>query len=134
MFHLHACHIFWHVEYFWTCLEVQLIIITGAICIYIYIYIYISKKKIQRWKYITPMEFAKHLRKSDVSEKSTIYYGQFLWNGLHVERYRQNLSRDIDRIDWAKILLKSALECPFVYYVRPLLTSRLQLVRDTLQK
>ena len=112
MFHLHACHIFWHVEYFWTCLEVQLIVIKavnnisvswclfnepieidelmklanhsdqeakGAICIYIFI----SKKTIQRWKYITPMEFAKHLRKSDVSEKSTIYYGQFLWNGLH---------------------------------------------------
>ena len=30
MFHLHACHIFWHVEYFWTCLEVQLIVIKAV--------------------------------------------------------------------------------------------------------
>ena len=27
-------------------------------------------------KYITPMDFAEHLRKSDVSENNKIYYGQ----------------------------------------------------------
>ena len=29
------------------------------------------------------MNFAEHLRKSDVSENSKKYYGQFLQNGLH---------------------------------------------------
>ena len=33
------------------------------------------------------MDFAKYLRKSDVSENSNIYYGRFLRNGLH-EKYR----------------------------------------------
>ena len=29
------------------------------------------------------MDFAEHLRKSDVSENSNIYYGRFLRYGLH---------------------------------------------------
>ena len=29
------------------------------------------------------MDFAEHLRKSDVSENSKVYYGRFLRNGLH---------------------------------------------------
>ena len=38
-------------------------------------------------KYIIPRDFAKHLIKSNVSEKSSkVYYGRFLRNGLH-ERY-----------------------------------------------
>ena len=32
------------------------------------------------------MDFAKYLRKSDVSENSKVYYDRFLRNGLH-ERY-----------------------------------------------
>ena len=33
------------------------------------------------------MDFAEHLRKSDVSENSKVYYGGFLRNGLQ-KRYR----------------------------------------------
>ena len=29
------------------------------------------------------MNFAEHLRKSDVSENSKVYYGRFVRNGLH---------------------------------------------------
>ena len=29
------------------------------------------------------MNFAEHLRKSDVSEDSKVYYGRFIRNGLH---------------------------------------------------
>ena len=29
------------------------------------------------------MDFAEHLRKSDVSENSKVYYGRFLRNGFH---------------------------------------------------
>ena len=29
------------------------------------------------------MDFAEHLRKSDVSENSKVYYGRFIRNGLH---------------------------------------------------
>ena len=42
-----------------------------------------QKKTHQRWKYITPMNVAEHLRKLDVSENSKVYYGRFLRNGLH---------------------------------------------------
>ena len=35
------------------------------------------------------MDFVEHLRKSDVSENSKIYYGRFLRNGLH-EMYCYN--------------------------------------------
>ena len=31
---------------------------------------------------------------------------------------------------WSKLLLKSALECPYVYYIPPLLNGRLYLDRD----
>ena len=34
-------------------------------------------------KYITQMDFAEYIRKSDVSENTNVYYGRFLWNGLH---------------------------------------------------
>ena len=46
----------------------------------------IKKRYIKGEKHITPMDFAEHLRKSDVSEKRKVYYGRFLRNGLH-ERY-----------------------------------------------
>ena len=43
-----------------------------------------KKRLINSEKYITPMDFAEHLLKSDVSEKSSkVYYGRFLRNGLH---------------------------------------------------
>ena len=29
------------------------------------------------------MNFTEYLRKSDVSENSQVYHGQFLWNGPH---------------------------------------------------
>ena len=46
-----------------------------------------KKGHINSEKYITPMDFAEHLIKSDVSEKSSkVYYGRFLRNGLH-EKY-----------------------------------------------
>ena len=43
----------------------------------------IKKRHIKGEKYITPMDFAEHLRKSDVSENSKVYYDRFLRNGLH---------------------------------------------------
>ena len=43
----------------------------------------IKKRHTKGEKYITLMNFAEHLRKSDVSENSKKYYGQFLQNGLH---------------------------------------------------
>ena len=43
-----------------------------------------QKRHIKCKKYIPSMDFAKHLRKSDVSEKSKVYYGQFLQDRLHV--------------------------------------------------
>ena len=33
-------------------------------------------------KYITPMDFAEHFRKLDLSENRKLYYGWFLRNGL----------------------------------------------------
>ena len=41
-------------------------------------YVLIKKIHVNGEKYITPMDFAEHLRKSDVSENSKVYYGQFL--------------------------------------------------------
>ena len=43
-------------------------------------------------------------------------------------------SRDEDGIGWSKLLLESALECPYVYSALPLLRDRLHLVRDTAEK
>ena len=48
--------------------------------------LYLSKRHIKGEHHITQMDFAEHLRKSDVSESSKDYYGRFLRNGLH-ERY-----------------------------------------------
>ena len=41
------------------------------------------------------------------------------------------LSRDEDGIGWSKVLLKSALEWPYVYYAPPIFRGRLLLLRDT---
>ena len=46
----------------------------------------IKKRRIKGKKYITPMDFAEHLRNLDVSENSKVIYGRFLRNGLR-ERY-----------------------------------------------
>ena len=43
----------------------------------------IEKRHIKDEKYITPMNFAEHLRKPNVSENSKVYYGRFLRNELH---------------------------------------------------
>ena len=40
-------------------------------------------RHIKSGKCITPMSFAEHLRKSDVSKYGKVYYGRFLRNGLH---------------------------------------------------
>ena len=37
-------------------------------------------------KQIALIDFAKYLRKSDISENRKVYYGRYLQNGLH-ERY-----------------------------------------------
>ena len=42
-----------------------------------------KKRHIKGEKRIAQMDFAKYLRKSDVSENSKVYYGPFLRNGLH---------------------------------------------------
>ena len=41
-----------------------------------------KKRHIKGEKHLIPMDFAEHLRKSDVSDNSKDYYGQFLRNGL----------------------------------------------------
>ena len=43
----------------------------------------IKNRHIKGEIYITVMNFADYLRKSDVSENSKVYYGWFLRNGLH---------------------------------------------------
>ena len=45
-------------------------------------YALVKKWHIKSEKYITPMDFAEHLRKSDVSESNKVYYGKFLRYGL----------------------------------------------------
>ena len=49
-------------------------------------YVLIKKRHIKGKKYITPMDFAEHLTKLDVSENNKEYYGLFQRNDLH-ERY-----------------------------------------------
>ena len=43
----------------------------------------IKKRHVNGEKHIDSMKFAEYLRKSEVSEKSKVYYGLFLRNGLH---------------------------------------------------
>ena len=43
----------------------------------------IKKRHIEGEKYIIPMDFAEHLRNSDLSENSKVHYGRFPRNGLH---------------------------------------------------
>ena len=59
-------------------------------------------------KYITAMDFAEHLIKSDVSENCEVYYGRFLRNGVH-ERYCYIL-----KVDEMHNILKSASHCLLV--------------------
>ena len=42
-----------------------------------------QKRHIKGVKFITPMDFAEHYRKTDVSENSKVYYGWFLQDGFH---------------------------------------------------
>ena len=44
---------------------------------------FFKKRHIKGEKHIAQMDFAKYLRKSDVSENSKVCYGRFLRNGLH---------------------------------------------------
>ena len=46
----------------------------------------VKVKHINGKKHKTLMDFAEHLRKSEVSENRKVYYGRFLRNGHH-ERY-----------------------------------------------
>ena len=46
----------------------------------------LKKRHMKGEKHIAQMDFAKYLRKSDVSENSKVYYGRFLRIELH-ERY-----------------------------------------------
>ena len=45
-----------------------------------------EKKKKTFEKYVAPMDFAEHLRKSGFSKNIKVDYGQFVRNGLH-EKY-----------------------------------------------
>ena len=47
----------------------------------------IRKRHVKGGKHIAPMDFAEYLRKPDVSEKSKVYYGRFLRNGLYERHY-----------------------------------------------
>ena len=107
-------------------------------------YVLIKKMHIKVKTFIIPMNFVEHLRKSNVSENSKVYYGRLLRYRLY-ERYCYiNKSRwdvqcllatvywsiDEDGTGFSKFLLESALECQYVYYARPLLRGRLHLGRD----
>ena len=95
-----------------------------------------KKKRIKGEKYITPMDFEEHLRKSDVSENSKVYYSRLLQNGLY-ERYCYS-----SKCRWEGQYLKSASHCLLVerwrwncmikvYYDPPLLRGMLHLIRGT---
>ena len=45
-----------------------------------------QRKKHQRLKWLTPMDFTEHFIKSGVSDNNKVCYGRFLQNGL-LERY-----------------------------------------------
>ena len=60
-----------------------------------------QNRLIKSEKYITQIDFAEYLRKSDISERSKVYYGRFLQNGLH-------------GLDEMYSILKSANHCLFV--------------------
>ena len=49
-------------------------------------------KKIKGEKHIASLDFAEHLKKSDVLETSKVYYSRYLRNGLY-ERYCYNISK-----------------------------------------
>ena len=84
-------------SYFWKT-KTKLVVRTIAIKEECYV---LKKKKMHRSeKSVTPMGFAKYLRKLDVSENSKVYYGRFLRNGLH-ERYC-----DISKSRWDAQYLK----------------------------
>ena len=87
-------------------------------------------------KYITAMNFAEHLRKSDVSENSKVYYGRFLRRGRHEGIAILVHLLKVDEIynilkSASRCLLVECLECPYVHYAHPLLRGRLHFVRDT---
>ena len=56
-------------------------------------YVLIKKRDIKDEKRIAPMAFGECLKKSEVSENSKIYYGQFLRNGLYTRYYYIRKSR-----------------------------------------
>ena len=109
-----------------------------------------KKKHIKSEKYVTPVDFAEHLRKSDLSENSKFItidsyeidsmkvivilvkvdkmYNILRSAGMLLVCY---WSRDKDEIGWSKFLPESTLECQYIYYAPPFLRGRLHLVRDT---
>ena len=103
----------------------------------------LQKRHIKGEKHIAQIDFAEHLRKSDVSENSKIYYGRFLQNGLMKgivilvkvdEMYKifksllANRFWSRDGIGGPKFLLESAFQCAYVYYVPALLRRRFHLI------
>ena len=110
----------------------------------------IKKRHIKSEKYVTPMEFAEHLRKSDLLENSKFItidsyemdFMKVIVILVKVDKMYNILrsagmllvcywSRDEDEIGWSKFLPESTLDRPYVYYAPPFLRGRLHLVRDT---
>ena len=109
----------------------------------------IKKRHIKSENYVTPMDFAEHLRKSDLSENSKFItidsyemdFMKVIVILVKVDKIYNILrsagmllvcywSRD-EEIGWSKFLPESTLERPYVYYAAPFLRGRLHLVRDT---
>ena len=109
-------------------------------------YALIKKRHTKSEKYITPMDFAEHLRKSDFWENRKVYDGPLLRNGLQ-DRYCYIVNVDemcnilksashcllVERWRWNWMIKIFAGVCPWmsISLIRHLLRGRLRLVRDT---
>ena len=71
----------------------------------------IKRRHIKGEKYITPMNFAEHFRKADVSKNSKVCYGRFLRNELH-----EGIAITVQllKVDEMYNILKSASHCLLV--------------------
>ena len=93
----------------------------------------IRKRHIKGGKHIASMDFAEHLRKSDVSEKFIIgnfYEMDFMkdtWNLLATVYWSRD-TRDKMEMDDESCFAEI---CPYVFYIPPLIRGRHSLVRNT---
>ena len=71
----------------------------------------IKRRHIKGEKYITPMNFAEHFRKAEVTKNSKVYYGQFQRNELHEG---SAITVQLLKVDEMYNILKFASHCLLV--------------------